>query len=192
MSRGGYRRGKAHLPIESCHSLSAWGTYQAPQVWMKDTTFEIEWDFGEEVCELRFLRDGIRRKQRVAHTWTGCHFGKARVWFQCPICTRRVGKLYLPETMYTEGQRVWLFQCRGCYDLTYEQRQCRNQHRTYRHRAERIAERWLEEASPEWIGKKKRQHQTTFDARADQYENLLKESGRQMFDDLQAFMSQIT
>lgn len=192
MSKGGYRRGKQHVPVESCHSLSAWGYYQAPQIWQKDDNFEMEWEFGEEFCQLRFLRYGIQRQQRITLTTTTCHFGKERSWFQCPLCTRRVGKLYLPESMYTKGQHVWRFQCRQCYDLTYEQRQHRNQQWTYRHRAERLADRWLGETSKDWIGKKKGQHQTTFEERADQYEDLLKTAGSQMGSALQSFLASIT
>jgi hypothetical protein len=47
--------------------------------------------------------------QPVFVTWTPCHYGGARPWFECPLCHRRAGKLYL--------RRVWL--CRICARLAY-------------------------------------------------------------------------
>ena len=38
-----------------------------------------------------------------------CHFGGVRVWFQCPCCHNRVGKLFSGE----------IFACRKCLRLTY-------------------------------------------------------------------------
>ena len=32
--------------------------------------------------------------QQIRVSWTGCHFGGARPWLQCPFCKRRVAKLY--------------------------------------------------------------------------------------------------
>ncbi len=47
------------------------------------------------------------------------HFGGLRRWFACPLCGRRVGKLYLPpgETYVA---------CRVCFGLTY--RSCQESH----------------------------------------------------------------
>src|SRR4030095_13740060 len=56
-------------------------------------------------------------EQRVAITWTACHFGGRRPWFSCPAfsggryCGRRVALLYLAGR---------LFACRRCYGLAYE------------------------------------------------------------------------
>jgi hypothetical protein len=51
----------------------------------------------------------------IGLTTTPCHLGGKRYWFSCPQCGRRVGKLYLV------GVGTY-FNCRECYDLTYESR----------------------------------------------------------------------
>lgn len=59
-------------------------------------------------------------EQRVAITWTACHFGGRRPWFSCPAytagryCGRRVALLYL------DGR---FFACRPCCGLAYESQQ---------------------------------------------------------------------
>lgn len=51
--------------------------------------------------------------ERIALTRTFPHFGGSRLWFCCPGCQARVGKLYLApgSTRY---------RCRGCANLTYQ------------------------------------------------------------------------
>lgn len=175
MSRGGRRRGRAHLPIESCHSMSAWGYFQEAQMWQTDLNFEIEWRFYADIVRLTFNRQGIERSQDIRLRWTPCNYGGMRPWFLCPDCTRRVAKVYLPETMYlrgnayTQGTLVYWFKCRYCYDLTYLQRQQRDQYWTYLHRADRIGDRWLD-VGETTIEKRKGQHYATFQRRAAQYQ----------------------
>ena len=59
-------------------------------------------------------------QQRVHLTWTKCHLGGRRPWFQCPVssngkyCGRRVAKLHLTHE---------LFACRQCSGLAYESQQ---------------------------------------------------------------------
>jgi hypothetical protein len=59
-------------------------------------------------------------EQRVPITWTDCHFGGRRPWFNCcarvndRYCGRRVAVLY------AAGE---LFACRSCYNLAYESQQ---------------------------------------------------------------------
>jgi hypothetical protein len=43
------------------------------------------------------------------------NFGGTRWWFRCPMCTRRVRKLFIPP-------RREYFGCRNCYRLTYNSR----------------------------------------------------------------------
>lgn len=50
---------------------------------------------------------------RVGLDYTECHFGGYRVWFNCPDCSERVGKLYIPPGGYR-------FSCRECLGLGYE------------------------------------------------------------------------
>ncbi len=66
--------------------------------------------------DLCLIINGRSRRDRVWLTWTPCHFGGKRLWFQCPTpsCHRRAAKLYM-------GARV--FACRRCYNLAY-QSQC--------------------------------------------------------------------
>ena len=51
----------------------------------------------------------------VSLVTTSCNFGGVRYWFACPMCSSRVGGLYLAP-----GERY--FMCRGCNNLTYRSR----------------------------------------------------------------------
>lgn len=53
------------------------------------------------------------KRQKIPLTKTGCNFGGFRWWFKCPLCNKRVGKLFLYGSVYG---------CRHCYDLTYKSR----------------------------------------------------------------------
>lgn len=159
------------MPVESCHSLSAWGYFQFAQMWAdRDEHDSFEWEQGSFECEtgalpavvIRFTRDGNEHEQKIVLTFTPCRFGGRRTWFSCPLCWRRVGKVYLPCTMYIAGQRVTRFLCRFCYGLTYEQRRERNKYWTFQHRVDRIEAQWLGEISDDWISKRKGQHWRTF------------------------------
>jgi hypothetical protein len=65
-------------------------------------------------------------QQRVPITWTACHIGGRRPWFECVVystgryCGRRVAVLY------GAGK---FFACRRCYDLAYA-----SQHEALHHR----------------------------------------------------------
>ena len=50
---------------------------------------------------------------RIPLTATDPYLGVKRLWFRCPDCNRRVGKLYRPENKLK-------FKCRICYDLMYQ------------------------------------------------------------------------
>ncbi len=177
MSRGGRRHGRPHLPVESCHSLSAGGYFQFAQMWAGlDEQDYFEWVFGEQSVVIRFTRDGRKHAQEIALTFTPCRFGGRRAWFACPSCGRRVGKVYLPCQMYYGDRRVVWFRCRFCYDLTYLQRQDRDKYWTFKHRAERIEERWLGEISEDWISKRKGQHRRTFNKWFEKREALIEKS----------------
>lgn len=181
MNKGGYRTGRMHVPIESCHIMSVWGYFQPAQMWQDDETFAIRWDFEDSLLHLHFTRDGIDRTQKIHLVRTPCHFGGQRAWLLCPECGWRVGKVYLPQTYFIGDLHAWRFACRHCYDLTYEQRRSnRNLQSVYEMRAERLAERWLGEITSEWICKKKGQHERTFAERAEQYQELLHSAAQQM------------
>jgi len=181
MSRGGLRYGRKHLPVESCHSLSAWGYFQRAQMWGQDDddTGLFEWGGNGNCLQIKFTRDGIKQEQNILLTFTRCNYGGRRAWFLCPICGRRVGKVYLPCTIYINGERVKKFACRNCYRLTYLQRQERGKYLSYSYRADRISERWLGEITDDFIYKRKWQHWHTFNKRCDQYDGLLEQSNEE-------------
>jgi hypothetical protein len=56
---------------------------------------------------------GYRVTEPVSFQKTSPHFGGTRGWFTCPMCSRRVGNLYLPG-------RAYYFACRQCHKLTYK------------------------------------------------------------------------
>jgi len=178
MRRGGRRYGKVRAPVESCHSLSAWGCFQFAQMWAgRDEEDVFEWEFSGRSVVVRFTRDGVEYTQDIALTFTPCPFGGNRAWFVCPQCGRRAGKVYLPCEMYNgPGRRVAKFLCRFCYGLTYEQRQERDGYWAYQHRIERIEARWLGEISDDWISKRKGQHWRTFNRWCEKREALIEKS----------------
>ena len=59
-------------------------------------------------------------RQRIPLTPTVPYFGGLRWWFRCPLCGRRVRKLYMPD----DDRR---FACRCCFQLTYDS--CQDSHR---------------------------------------------------------------
>jgi len=141
----------------------------------RDAQDSFEWEIGEQSAVIRFTRDGREYVQQVALTFTPCRFGGRRAWFLCPSCGRRVGKVYLPCSMYNgRGQRVAWFRCRFCYGLTYEQRRERDRYWTFLHRAERIAERWFADVTDEMLYRPKGLHWRTFVRRVEQYNALIK------------------
>ena len=179
MSRGGRRGGASHLPVESCHSLASWGAWQSALMWGGDED-EIEWEFGEKVCAIITSIEGRETRQEIELTFTRCAFGGVRCWFICPGCGLRVGRIYLPVTMYAGGRRVSYFRCRHCYSLTYLQRQDRDLYWCYIKRAERIAARWLGEFKDGMIYAKPGQHYKTFEKRCAQYNDLVRRSDAEM------------
>lgn len=60
-----------------------------------------------------YIDQHIGQRQVVHLTETKCNFGGVRQWFKCPLCNKRVGKLFLLRGKYA---------CRHCYDLTYKSR----------------------------------------------------------------------
>jgi len=54
--------------------------------------------------------------QRIEMTFTRCPKGGGRLWFLCPECHRRVGKLYSPFA----GKE---YLCRRCHGLIYRSQQ---------------------------------------------------------------------
>jgi len=190
MSRGGRRHGRARLPVESCHSLSAWGYFQFAQMWAEgDAQDSFEWEIGQQSSVIRFTRDRRKHEQEIALTFTPCTFGGQRAWFSCPSCARRVGKVYLPCTMCNgRGQRVASFLCRFCYGLTYEQRRERDGYWSSLHRVDRIEARWMGEISDDWISKRKGQHWSTFNRWLEKREALIEKSNQAFLTGIRRFL----
>jgi hypothetical protein len=54
--------------------------------------------------------DGGTRRLTIQITWTRCHFGGQRPWFQCGQCARRVAVLFVLHRQ---------FECRLCANVSY-------------------------------------------------------------------------
>ena len=61
--------------------------------------------------ELQYSVNQIPSNQVIRLTSTACHFGGFRHWFECPICSGRVGVLFM---------RASRFACRHCQRLAYD------------------------------------------------------------------------
>jgi ribosomal protein L24E len=185
MGTGGYRRGRPHATVESCHSFSAWGAFQLALEGEDDDRFDGEWTVVGDSVTLSWQRDDRQWSQTVQLTWSPGQYGGRRAWLVCPKCGRRVGKLYLPTLLFRDDERVNRFACRKCYDLTYEQRQSRDPYWTLLHRAERLAERWLVESKDgESFRRPKGMHKATFEKRVAQYNALVQHADPFVFDSM--------
>jgi len=87
----------------------------------KESRITLEVNMTSEPCA-RFMysiSDGNGNSTpydyEVSLVTTPCNFGGVRYWFACPVCSRRVGGLYL-----VLGDAH--FVCRGCNNLTYHSR----------------------------------------------------------------------
>lgn len=52
----------------------------------------------------------------LSFDYTACHYGGRRMWLACPICCRRVAKIYRPVNESA-------FACRKCHQLNYRSAQ---------------------------------------------------------------------
>jgi len=86
--------------VEECQALSIFGLWKVKA--------EIERMGGMEN-----IKRYVSIRGPIEFTSTPCHFGSERYWFICPVCGKRVAKLYRPE-----GKEQ--FACRTCYNLTYQ------------------------------------------------------------------------
>lgn len=99
--------------------------------------FGYQWNYssnqGAHTCDVQAFADGrldaiglhiVRGKhtyrQIVRLSHTTCNYGKSRAWLHCPLCSRRVFRLfYYPYTVDHQGNDVHYFACRHCRRLTY-------------------------------------------------------------------------
>ena len=178
MGTGGYRTGRPHTAVESCHSFSAWGQFDWALEGEDDDRFKGEWTVDGDSVTLTWRRDGRQWSQTVRLTWSPCHYGGRRAWLVCPRCHQRVGKLYLPTLIYRSDERVNRFACRHCFSLTYAQRQSRDRTWPLLWRAERIADRWLVQSKDEKsFVKPKGMHLKTFHQKVKKYNMLMERAG---------------
>jgi hypothetical protein len=94
---------------ENMLQLGAWSWIWRDPDTQKETA-SISVYGGADRIVLSYSANGESIRTEVPITKTACGFGGARPWFQCPRCSRRVGKLYL------RGSR---FACRTCQQLSY-------------------------------------------------------------------------
>lgn len=98
---------------------------------------------------LTFSAGGAPRVQAVTLEATPANLGGLRLWFCCPGCGRRCGRLYLPPMRHR-------FLCRGCHFLSYESAQAsKASYELFRSRARHFGgtSRWVRELLREaWGG----------------------------------------
>ena len=101
------------------------GTAWTSSMTKKTTTVLLEVDITDDphITLIYSLTDREGNKTdfnyEISLLTTPCNLGGIRYWFACPVCSRRVGGLYLPPgDIY--------FCCRGCSNITYRSRnRCR-------------------------------------------------------------------
>ena len=141
---------RRRLAVEDCHSLSAGGRFEWSSA-RDDAGFRCEWHRDKKAeAELHSLnpastellltlhstRGEAESTQQVSLIPTPCHFGGVRYWFLCSQCGRRVGKLYVPADGWS-----FIWGCRHCHHLTYEQRRAGCDFECLSRRAERLLDR---------------------------------------------------
>lgn len=72
--------------------------------------------YGDIGQGLRVRLTGLGHGQTICIEATTPNYGGLRLWWTCPDCQRRSGKLYMPP-------RASRFACRLCHDLSYESAQ---------------------------------------------------------------------
>lgn len=77
---------------------------------------------GERI-RIEAWREGHCEEHIVSLSFTPCHFGGQRAWFNCPWCLRRVGSLFYGS---------WGLRCRHCLGLRHASSQESKQDRAWR------------------------------------------------------------
>ena len=120
--------------------------------------FEGSRDWGIKLRYAFLKRDGRRQPVEcvLRLTTTKPHYGGIRHWLVCPLCGRKVTKVYLPPA-------VAVFGCRRCHSLAY---QCQRESPALRASRKERKIRWLlkqrAESRGELYGKPKYMHQRTY------------------------------
>lgn len=74
-----------------------------------DISKALPFNAGSGKINIEIFGVGIQEIEVIS---TPGHFGGFLRWFTCPVCNKRIGKLYLPL-----GESAFL--CRHCYNLGY-------------------------------------------------------------------------
>jgi hypothetical protein len=99
---GGIGSGRPKEFYSTTHECHVWDINTVPR-------WACRGIFGEPQSYLD-TTEGIFRL-----TWTPCTYGGERPWFVCPVCERRVAKLFSPRI---RTRPDWA--CRHCHDLRYD------------------------------------------------------------------------
>jgi hypothetical protein len=123
------------------------------------------WQLRCQVPKQVYLAPVAAGLQPITLTWTPCHYGGERPWWQCPGCHRRCGILYL--------RRVWV--CRLCAGLAYWSTRVSKPSRLddrARRLERKIGIRWNADHTRWQAVKPKRMHQRTFARLLAQWQDL--------------------
>ena len=112
--------GKSQIPVFVKSSSFPCGKKAAMITFSLDESNEYR-----PILTLKYAVDQEGKRKRIREPvplqTTRLFSGGDRWWFTCPLCARRVGKLYLPPGGIYFG-------CRHCHDLTY--RSCQESHKS--------------------------------------------------------------
>ncbi len=162
MGTGGTRYGAGRpgwrVKAEHCRSLDvrrfakenmlqfgAWAwVWRDPDTQKETASISVRGEVDRIV--LSYSANGEAIRTEVPITKTPCGFGGSRAWFQCPRCSRRVGKLYM---------RGPHFACRTCHQLSYASQAEDACARTWRRQAKLEAK-----LGPNWCRPKYMHHKT--------------------------------
>lgn len=116
----------------SCSGLLTAGSNCVMMYALNDNLLTLRYTFGNGPHAGRAMGYSIRVSV------TQPNYGGQRLWWHCPKCDRRCGKLYLvPGKLY--------YLCRGCAQLTYQSRREMNPAKLWRYIQNldrQIAKRW--------------------------------------------------
>jgi len=95
--------------------------------WQNSAKIAVMFRNEPERLEFRYTINGDPVEYSVYITQQTCNYGNYRYYFECPSCSKKQYKLYLP--LYGSGSfGVWCnyFMCRECHNLTYRKQKKHN------------------------------------------------------------------
>lgn len=131
---GGRRHGKPRVLADKCYTLSVadlrrvgiFKLTSAIDGKMKWAPLDLHMVIPADRSQirLRIEREGERRELAIQLSQTAPHFGGVRYWLHCPLCGRRVVKLFFYPHLYAGERHLNAFWCRHCLGLSYTSRNC--------------------------------------------------------------------